>query len=135
MAPFKRISWGAIFAGTFVAVIVQITLSLLGLAIGLGVINPGQGENLTESLGTGAAIWWIVSTLIALFIGGWVAAHFAGVVRHLDGALHGLVTWSLAMLIVFMMIGSTVSAIGAAALGTQEAQRAITRTSQQAQRD
>ncbi|NLE29059.1 MAG: hypothetical protein GX629_05265 [Phycisphaerae bacterium] len=130
---FKRISWGAIFAGTFVAVIIQIMLTLLGVAIGLGSISPAEGEIASEALGTGAAIWWIISTLIALFIGGWVAAHFAGVVRTIDGALHGLVTWSLAMLLIFTMLGTTLGALGTAALGTPEGRQTISRAGQQDQ--
>lgn len=115
----RRLSWGAIFAGTFIAVIIQVMLTLLGAAIGLNYAGP-RSDVSAEAVGTGAAIWWIISTLIALFIGGWVAAHLAGVVRHMDGALHGLVTWSLAMLLVLVLLGTSLSALTGAALNTRE---------------
>jgi len=122
---FRRVSWGAIFAGVFIAVAVQMMLSLLGAAVGLSVISPAQGEGSPEALGTGAAIWWVISTIIALFVGGWVAAHLAGVFRRLDGGLHGLVTWSLATVIALFMLGSTLGALSGAAAGTRQGQGAL----------
>ncbi|RYY08132.1 MAG: hypothetical protein EOO36_24060, partial [Cytophagaceae bacterium] len=55
----KRISWGAIFAGTVLAIVLQLALSLLGLGIGLGTIDPLTEQNPMAGIGTGAAIWWI----------------------------------------------------------------------------
>jgi hypothetical protein len=73
---FKRVSWGAVFAGLVVALV--ITLRQFGMGIGLGAINPA-GEPL--GMGTGAAIWLGITTLIALFVGGWTTAKLAGSVR------------------------------------------------------
>ncbi|HEX2238039.1 MAG TPA: hypothetical protein VHJ19_06745 [Gammaproteobacteria bacterium] len=108
----KRISWGAIFAGTILALVVQIMLSLLGVGIGLGVINPASPD--LTGLGIGAAIWLVVSTLIALFIGGFVAARLAGMPIRGDGALHGVVVWGLGTLVSLYL---ATSAVGAAVSG------------------
>ncbi|MGH8473704.1 MAG: hypothetical protein ACREVJ_14880 [Gammaproteobacteria bacterium] len=49
-------------------------LSLLGTGIGLSTIDRGpEGIPSGGALGTGAGIWWTVSSLIALFVGGWAA--------------------------------------------------------------
>ncbi|MCL5237856.1 MAG: hypothetical protein M1353_08420 [Nitrospirae bacterium] len=85
----KRISWGAIFAGTIVALVIELTLSLLGMGIGLGVVNPATETNPLGGVGTGAGIWLAVSTLISLFAGGWVASRLAGFPRSSTGILHG----------------------------------------------
>ncbi len=94
--PIKRISWAAVFGGVILAMVVQVLLSMLGTGIGLSALDPlqAQGTPSVGAFGIGAAIWWVISSLVALFIGGWVAGHLAGVPRSLDGALHGLLAWA-----------------------------------------
>jgi hypothetical protein len=107
----KRISWGAVFAGVVIAVVVQLSLSLLGIGIGLSTIDPMTENNPAQGLGMGTAIWYVLSSLIALFAGGWVAgrftrSHYAG-----DGAIHGVLTWSLVSLITFYLLTTTIGNI------------------------
>ena len=45
----KRISWSAVFAGVLVAIVTQMLLTLLGLGIGLGTIDPFR--NVIQPLG------------------------------------------------------------------------------------
>ena len=107
----RRISWGAIIAGLIVTLVCQILLSMLGVAIGAATVNPTQEQQPFEGLGTGAAIWWIVSSLISLFIGGCVAGRLAGVPRKGDGALHGIVMWGAATLITFLLVGTAIGGL------------------------
>jgi hypothetical protein len=107
----RRISWGAIIAGLIVTLVCQILLSMLGVAIGAATINPTQEQQPFEGLGTGAAIWWIVSSLISLFLGGCVAGRLAGVPRKGDGALHGIVMWGAATLITFLLVGTAIGGL------------------------
>lgn len=104
----KRISWGAIFAGTIVALVVNLALSLLGLGIGFATINPATEENPLGGVGLGAGIWMAISVLISLFAGGWVAARLAGYPRSLTGILHGIVVWGLVTLFSFYLMTSAV---------------------------
>ena len=46
-------------------------------------------------------MWWVVSSMIALAFGGYVAARLAGLASRWDGALHGLIIWGIATLVVF----------------------------------
>lgn len=102
----RRISWGAIIAGLIVALVCQILLTMLGVAIGAASIEPLREQRPLEGLGTGAAIWWIVSSLISLFLGGCVSGRLAGVPRKGDGALHGIIMWGTATLITFFLVGT-----------------------------
>lgn len=115
-AAAKRISWAAVFAGVILAMVVQLLLSLLGTGIGLSTVDPLQGETPGgKAFGIGAGIWWAISSLIALYIGGWVAAHLAGIPRKIDGVLHGLLTWGLSTLLIFYLLSTAVgSMIGGA---------------------
>lgn len=91
----RRISWGAIFAGAVVAVAIQLVLITLGVAIGMSTVNPTTEADPTSGLAVGAGIWWVVSGLISLFIGGWVAGRLAAFPRWIDAMLQGLVVWGL----------------------------------------
>jgi hypothetical protein len=96
----QRISWGAVIAGAFVAIAVDIMLSLLGVAAGVKAINPipAPGEEPTDfakwSMGSG--LWMMASVIIALAAGGWVAARTAGLPTEADGAIHGVLVWAVA---------------------------------------
>jgi hypothetical protein len=106
----RRISWGAIFAGVVVALVVQMVFSLLGMGIGLGAINPME-TNPLQGLGTGALIWWIATMLISLFTGGYVAGRLAGMPRNEEGMLHGILTWSVFTLFSFFLLTTAVGGI------------------------
>lgn len=58
VGPLKRVSWGAVFARVVIAFVTMLALSLLGLAIGLGTIDPVEEQNPFAGLATGAAVWW-----------------------------------------------------------------------------
>ena len=111
LAVGKRISWGAVLAGALLALVIQLALSLLGLGIGLGTIDPLQEQNPMSGLGTGAIIWWAVSTLASLYLGATVAARLAGVPRRTDSLLHGLLTWSVVTLLTFYLLTTAVGRI------------------------
>jgi uncharacterized protein (DUF39 family) len=113
----KRISWGGIFAGVVVVLAIQLMLSLLGAAFGAGSINPLQEEHPTAGLGMGTAIWMGLSTLVALFAGGWVSARMAAIPDRIESALQGVVTWGLASLAAAYIITTTVSGVLSGAAG------------------
>jgi hypothetical protein len=107
----KRISWGAILAGAVLALVLQLALSLLGLGIGLGTVDPLTEQNPVAGIGVGAAIWWVVSMLVSLYLGATVASRLAGMPRPTDGMLHGLLTWSVVTLLTFYLLTTAVGRI------------------------
>ena len=111
-AAIKRVSWAAVFAGVILAMGLQLLLSLLGAGIGMSTVDPIQRETPTaNTLGLSAGIWWAISSLIALYVGGWVAGHLAGIPRRVDGVLHGLMTWGLSTLLIFYLLGTAIGSI------------------------
>ena len=108
----RRVSWGAVFAGVMIVLAIQLLLSMLGLGIGLGTIDPTAGSTPNaSSLGIGAAAWWGLSYLIALFAGGYVAARLAPSRLGFDGALHGAVTWAFTLLVTFYLLTTAVGSV------------------------
>ncbi|MDB6109713.1 MAG: hypothetical protein JWR69_1463 [Pedosphaera sp.] len=105
----RRISWAAIFAGLIITLVVELVLSVLGIAIGATAINPltaDQGS--AQGIGIGAGIWFLVTSLVALFLGGWVAGRVSGFARGGEGTLHGLVTWGAATLLTVYLLSTAV---------------------------
>lgn len=107
----KRISWSAVFAGVLVAIVSQMLLTLLGLGIGLSTVDPATEANPTAGLGTGSAIWYIVSSLLSLFIGGWIAGRLASAPRLFDGLIHGVLTWCVATLLTVYFLTTTLGSL------------------------
>jgi hypothetical protein len=118
----RRISWAAIFGGVILVVVIQLLLSTLGAGIGLGAVNVNAGTTPEAgNLGMGAGIWWVLSSCLALFCGGYVAAWLAGIEIRFDGVLHGLVTWGIATLLTIYLLTSAIGGIiggGFSALGS-----------------
>ncbi len=105
-----RLSWGAIFAGLVIALVTQVLLTLVGLAVGLGALELGPGGTL-ETVGIGAGVWAVLTGLISLFVGGLAAGHFAGILTRLDGVLHGVLVWGLTVIVALWALTSGVSTL------------------------
>ena len=113
----RRVSWGAIFAGSITAVAVMALLSILGLSIGFGVIDPTFDENPVSGLGTGTMVWLAITGLISMFVGGFIAGRFAGLPRMMSSALHGVVVWALASLALIYFASSSIGYLATGAIG------------------
>lgn len=109
-----RLSWGAVFAGLVIGIALQLTLTLLGAAIGFSAWQPGESA---RALGIGAAIWAIISVLLSLFIGGRTTGRLAGILTRTDGILHGILLWALSTIVAVWLLASGVSALAGGATG------------------
>jgi ABC-type transport system involved in multi-copper enzyme maturation permease subunit len=108
-----RIRWGPIIAGIFVAIATQLILSALGAAIGLSVGTTGGA--------VGIGIWSIISLLLALFIGSWVAAAGSAPMNRKSALLQGLILWATTLAISAWLLASGVTgAFGVAASNVGE---------------
>lgn len=116
-ADRRRISWGAIFAGTVAALSIQLLLTLLGLSIGMWAVDPAAGSEGFQGLGIGAAIWALVSFIIALYVGGWIAGRMSGLGSKVDGLLEGFMVWGLVTVVTFMLLTTTIGGLIGGAAG------------------
>lgn len=117
-AAIRRMSWGAVLAGAAVALSVQLLLSLLGLGIGLATVDPAAADTPdAATFGIATGVFYAIVTLLSLFAGGWVAGRLAGMPVRTDGLLHGLVTWSVAMLLLLYVVTTSVGAVLSGTLG------------------
>ena len=98
----NRVSWGAIIAGLFLALVTYLFLGVLGTAVGAGSIDAMGDRNPLAGFGTGAGIWVGASTLIALAVG----AFFAGHTAPDKGILHGVLCWAVTTLITVYALSS-----------------------------
>jgi hypothetical protein len=121
-----RIRWGPIIAGIFVAIATQLILSALGAAIGLSI--GAAGTNNAGAVGLGVGIWAIVSLLIALFLGSWVAAAGCSPMNKKTALLHGLILWATTLAISAWLLASGVS--GAFGIAASNAGEVINQTQQ-----
>jgi hypothetical protein len=98
--PIKRVSWSSIISGVIVGIALFISLSMLGVALGL--IEADE----SVSPGVISGISWAVIGALSLFAGGWAAGRLSGLRRSLEGTLHGFVTWAVASLALLAFAGS-----------------------------
>lgn len=118
-SPQRRISWGAVLAGAVKALVIQVLLAMLGTGIGASTIDPmtaGESPSAT-ALGGGAAAWWVVSSLISLVSGGWVAGRLSGANRTTEGGMHGMLTWAVAVLAMIYLVSSAAGSLISGAAG------------------
>ncbi|MGO4842469.1 PhnA-like protein, partial [Rhizobiaceae sp. 2RAB30] len=76
-----------------------------------------------------AGIWYVLTGIIAAFIGGYVAARMSGKTNPTTGALHGLTAWAFTTLVVLYLLTSTIgSLVGGAFSGLASAAGGIGQT-------
>jgi hypothetical protein len=107
-------SWSAVLRGTFVALSAYVVLRYFGAALG---VSTGDGV-----LDEGFAIWSVIAQILSLALGGLVAGRLVGAGRTLDGALAGLFTWAVAIVVMTTLFGvagpqTAIPALWAAFLG------------------
>jgi hypothetical protein len=103
-----KISWPVIFSGVLVTAVSQMLLSLLGIGIGLSTVDPFRGQNSTEGLGTGTIVWWSVTMLVSLFLGGWATGKMYLPKFKGDLSMHGFMTWATFTVFSFVMLATSV---------------------------
>jgi len=96
-----RISWGAILAGTMVALGMYFLLSTLAAAVGLSIndrVDPAKLE-------MGAVVWAFLTTIAALFVGGLVTSQFTAGENKTEAMLYGAIMWAT-MIVILLHLGS-----------------------------
>lgn len=127
-AELVRISWGSVFAGAIVGLAILAALTLLGVSIGFGVIDPATDDNPLSGVGIGSAFWAVLIMIASFFIAGFVSARLFGQPETTTAMMHGVTVWSVVTVAIIWLagtavgglIGGTVSTVssGASAMGS-----------------
>ncbi|WFU50761.1 PhnA-like protein [Sinorhizobium terangae] len=111
-AAINEISWGAVFAGVALALAVQFLLNLLGVGIGAAVIEPTTSANPNPStISIAGGLWFVISGIVAAFVGGYVASRVSGRPSTTTGSYHGLTSWAVTTLIILYLLTTSVGAL------------------------
>ncbi len=96
----SRTSLRSIFVGTLVAISVGIMLHLLGAAVGLTAVDAVDRDTPSAStIALMAGGWSLLTSILSMGVGGYVAARLSGNTDRLDSALQGLGVWAFAVAI------------------------------------
>ena len=115
----NSVSWSAIFAGAVIGLMTVLLLNMLGLGLGVSTVTPSASDNPGAStISIVAGIWYIVSSLIAAFVGGHVAARLSGRAKATTGGWHGLTTWAVTTLVILYLLTTAVGGLIGGAFST-----------------
>lgn len=120
-APFKRISWTAIFVGALIAIGLSFLLYIFGIAIGLSAVSVNDTGGSVIAIGgmIGIIIGLVASMMAAGYAAGYLG-RFYSPQRNL-GIVYGFTTWSVALILsslVLTHIGNYASWYGHAMVGS-----------------
>jgi hypothetical protein len=105
-----RLDWSAVFGGSLIGWGALLLASLIGMILGLSVIDPFAARPALSNAGAG--IWGAASAVVSAFIGAFVVVKLAGDRRRGASLMHGAVAWGLSMLLAGLI---ALFAAGAAA--------------------
>ena len=104
MASAFPVRWGAIASGVVIALVVQILLSLLGVALGFSALMFVSPEQDITAPATSAFWWWAISGIIAAFCGGVIAgATTSDRVSH--AGVNAFIAWATATVLMVALSG------------------------------
>jgi hypothetical protein len=107
----SRVSWGALMAGTVVAVVTYSLLSLLGTAVAMNMSDSAT----VQQLGTFAGIWAYVTLILAMLCGGWISSLYTVGEFRYEAVLYGVIVWGVTSLVLIPLstlgIGASVGMV------------------------
>ena len=115
---FGWASWSSVFAGGVTVCSLSILMSVLGLALGLAILDPKSDDPLAGQ-GVAFGVWSFISVVVCMAGGGLIAGLFAGQ----KGLEHGFLVWAIVTMLgtyfsttavgtAVRMVGSTLRGIG-----------------------
>jgi hypothetical protein len=124
-----QVRWGPIVAGLAISLSTQLVLSALGVAVGATSIgDSGAPRTDAAGVGVGVGIWSIISLLISLFVGGWMATRTSGRMTRNTALLNGAILWASMLALSAWLLSSGVS--GAFGVAASNAGSVISQTQQ-----
>ncbi len=128
------VDWGAVIAGTLVAIAIGFALNILGVAVRGDGAEPVAGDIAKQAptWTIWGGLYVIFANLVALQIGAFVAVRAARWPDHHSGMLQGLIVWALAFTVAGAALGLGVGAVLSGDASAQEAAGAVVNAAQAA---
>lgn len=92
----STVSWRGVLAGVLVCFAITNTLNIMGGALRLWTVDE---DNFIVSAGPGLSVYRMVTFLIGLFAGGYVASWLGRLNNARIGAMEGVLVWSAAIIL------------------------------------
>ena len=96
----SNVSWGSVIAGSLLAVAIMILSASLAYACGV----PAYSGQEQAAYGWGAGIWAVVTSIIAFYAGGCLAAYMSASTDYRFHMLHGVLTWALVIPLTLLIL-------------------------------
>ena len=116
-------SWGAVIAGAISASAVTLLMVALGIGLGLSVVSPWSDQGVSAStFSVGAGLSMVATAMLSSTVGGylagrlrmrWIGLHDNEV--YFRDTAHGFVTWAIATVFSFAVLGAAVTHLAAGA--------------------
>jgi len=103
----SRVSWSAIFAGAVIALACYLVLTLLFAAIGISLTETNVRAN---TIAVGVLIAMLLTMVVSLFVGGWVATQLTAGENRQEAVIYGLLTWAAVTAASVFLVGMGVRA-------------------------
>ncbi len=102
---WRPLSWSSMIFGALLALAVATMLHVLGLGITASVVDPNSpaSENLA-TVGGVSGVWYLISTAVSLFIGGFVASNLSRTFSDARAVIYGLGVWALCTLATMAVV-------------------------------
>jgi hypothetical protein len=105
LSDWRKISWSSIFLGTLVALSLSVMLHVLGLGVTAGSVDTNaSASDALSRVGGVTGIWFLASTAISLFVGGFIASTLAHTFTGQRATIYGMAVWSLSTLVTMSVI-------------------------------
>lgn len=108
---YRRISWGAVVAGTITSLSLLLVLTALGTGLGLSEV-AWRGQPLINTLTPSVVTWIVASSFAAFYAGGWVAGRLTDIARVSESVIHGLASWAAATTVLAFAFPAAPGALG-----------------------
>ncbi|MBC8049195.1 MAG: hypothetical protein H7X92_03480 [Chitinophagales bacterium] len=102
---WRPLSWSAIFFGVLAACAITVALHILGVGVTASVVDTQDtARDGLMTLGGVSGVWFLASSAIGLFVGGFVASAMSHTFSGKRAAIYGLGVWALTTLITVSIV-------------------------------
>jgi hypothetical protein len=102
---WRPLSWSSIFFGALTTLAITLALHILGIGVTASVVDTQDtARDSLLTLGGVSGVWFLASTAVGMFVGGFVASTLSHTFSGKRAAIYGLGVWALATLVTLSVL-------------------------------